>query len=107
MADVVAVGLFTGPCPGRGPLRKGTGMPDTIRRRCGTTQPWHGRFTRSCVAFATLLPNTASAQGRVLHPITDYFDAFGSLERHEFAALTLSLGVILFAVATATEIGRQ
>src|SRR3954463_1858976 len=89
-----------------GSLRKGTGMPDTIRKRGGKTQPWHGRFAQSCVAFATLLPSPATAQGRLLHPFTDYFDAFGSLERHEFAALTLSLGVILFAVATAIALLR-
>src|SRR3954470_24140554 len=81
-------------------------MPDTIRKRGGKTQPWHGRFAQSCVAFATLLPSPATAQGRLLHPFTDYFDAFGSLERHEFAALTLSLGVILFAVATAIALLR-
>jgi len=81
-------------------------MPDTIRKRCGKTQPWHGRFAQGCAAFATLLPGTASAQGRLLHPITDYFAAFASLERHEFVALTLSLGVILFAVATAIALLR-
>src|SRR3954453_13053167 len=89
-----------------GSLRKGTGMPDTIRKRGGKTQPWHGRFAQSCVAFATLLPSSATAQGRLLHPFADYFDALGSLERHEFAALTLSLGVILFAVATAIALLR-
>src|SRR3954469_11204606 len=81
-------------------------MPDTIRKRGGKTQPWHGRFAQSCVAFATLLPSPATAQGRLLHPFTDYFDAFGSLERHEVAALTLSLGVILFGVATAIALLR-
>src|ERR1043165_8964322 len=106
MADAVAVGLFAGPGPGRGSLRKGTGMPDTIRKRCGKAHPWRGRFAQSCAAFATFLPNTASAQGGGLHPISDYFDAFSSLERHEFAALTLSLGVILFAVATAIALLR-
>src|SRR4051812_8224792 len=76
-------------------------MPDTIRKRGGKTQPWHGRFAQSCVAFATLLPSPATAQGRLLHPFTDYFDAFGSLERHEFAALTLSLGVLCLAAPPA------
>ncbi|MGB9370144.1 MAG: ATP-binding protein [Xanthobacteraceae bacterium] len=81
-------------------------MPDTIRKRCGKTQPWHGRFARSCAAFATLLPNSASAQTRELLPISDYLDAFVSLERNEFAALTLSLGVIVFGVATAIALLR-
>jgi signal transduction histidine kinase len=42
----------------------------------------------------------------VLHPISDYFEAFTSLERHEVAALALTLGVILFAVATAIALLR-
>src|SRR5262245_49892310 len=81
-------------------------MPDTIRKRCGTTQPWRGRFAQSCVVFATLLPSPAAAQTRALLSITDYLDAFVSLERHEFAALTLSLGVIVFGVATAIALLR-
>src|SRR4051794_1839780 len=106
MADVVAPVLLTGPCPGRGSLRKGTGMPDTIRRRGGKTHPWRGRFAQGGAALAILLPHTAWAQSRVLHPFSDYFDAFASLERHEVAALTLSLGVILFGVATAIALLR-
>src|SRR4051812_6782337 len=100
MADV-ARSIATGPCPGRGSLRRGTEMPDTIRRRCGKTHPWRGRFAQGCVAFATVLPSSAWAEGPPLHPITDYLNAMGALERHEIAALTLTLGVILFAVATA------
>src|SRR6185503_18594711 len=46
------------------------------------------------------------AQTRALHPISDYLDAFGTLERHELAALTLSLGVIVFGVATAIALLR-
>jgi signal transduction histidine kinase len=81
-------------------------MPDTIRKRGGTTHPWRGRFAQSCAAFATLLPNSTSAQTRALHPVSDYLDAFVSLEQHEFAALTLSLGVIVFGVATAIALLR-
>src|ERR1043166_1676705 len=106
MADVVAVGLFTGLCPGRGSLRKGTGMPDTIRKRCGKTHPWRGRFAQSCAVFATLLPHSAAAESGALNPVADYLDAFVSLERNEFAALTLSLGVIVFGVATAITLLR-
>src|SRR6202008_1391066 len=95
-----------GPSPGRGSLRKGTGMPDTIRKRCGKTHPWHGRFAQSCAALATLVPYCASAQSRPLHPVSDYLDAFVSLEQHEIAALTLSLGVIVFGVATAIALLR-
>src|SRR5437764_12396861 len=105
MADVVACSLLTGPRPGRGRLRKGTGMPGTIRKRCGKTHPWRGRFAQGA-ALAMVLPHPALAESRLLHPFSDYFDAFASLERHEFAALTLSLGVILFAVATAIALLR-
>jgi len=38
--------------------------------------------------------------------IGDYFDAFAALERHELAALALTLGVILFAVVTAIALVR-
>ena len=81
-------------------------MPDTIRKRCGKTHPWHGRFARGAAAFIILRPDSAWAQTRLLHPISDYLAAFASLERHEFAALTLSLGVILFGVATAIALLR-
>jgi len=82
-------------------------MPDTIRKRCGKTHPWRGRFAQGGAALAILLPDPARAQSRVLHPISDYFDAFASMEGHEFAALTLSLGVVLFAVATAIALLRN
>src|SRR5437763_14936761 len=84
-------------------------MPDTIRGRCGhKTQPWRGRFGQIClIAAATLLPGPAAAEPHpTLRPITDYIDAFVTLERHETAALALSLGIILFAVATAIALLR-
>src|SRR5256885_7934581 len=83
-------------------------MPETIRKRCGQTQPWRGRFDQAWgIVAATLLPGTASAESRpTLRPITDYLDAFTALNRHEIAALALTLGVILFAVATAIALLR-
>lgn len=55
----------------------------------------------------TLLPEVARAEPHpTLRPITDYIDAFTALDRHEVAALTLTLGVILFAVATAIALLR-
>jgi signal transduction histidine kinase len=81
-------------------------MPDTIRKRCGKTHPWRGRFARGGAALTILLPSPTWAESRVLHPISDYFEAFTSLERHEVAALALTLGVILFAVATAIALLR-
>ncbi len=84
-------------------------MPDTIRGRCGQqTQPWRVGFDEACiVAAAILLPETASAEPPpALRPVTDYIDAFAALDRHEVAALALTLGVILFAVATAIALLR-
>ena len=84
-------------------------MPDAIRRRCGQkTQPWRGRFDQAIVAgAATLLPHTATAEPQpTLRPLADYIDALVTLERHEIAALALSLGIILFAVATAIVLLR-
>ncbi|MEA2873421.1 MAG: hypothetical protein QOH67_3397 [Hyphomicrobiales bacterium] len=84
-------------------------MPDTIRKRCGQeTHPWRGRFGQACIVAA--LPFTskaACAEPRpTLRPVTDYIDAFTALEGHELAALALTLGVILFAVATAIALVR-
>src|SRR3954465_6045755 len=84
-------------------------MPEAIRGRCGQrAQPWRGGFDGACIiAAATLLPETASAGARpILRPVTDYIDAFATLERHETAALALSLGIILLAVATAIALLR-
>jgi len=83
-------------------------MPDTIRkRRGGKTRPRRGRFGRTCAAALALLPGAARAEVHpTLRPVIDYIDAFTTLERHEIAALALSLGVILFAVATAIALLR-
>ena len=87
-----------------------TEMPGAIRGRCGQeSQPWRGGFDRACIiAAATLLPQAASAEARAtLRPVTAYIDAVITLERHEIAALALSLGIILFAVATAIALLRK
>src|SRR5205085_691345 len=76
------------------------------RKRCGKTHPWHGRFAQCCAAFATVIPYSARAEGPPLRPVTEYINTLGALERHEIAALTLTLGVILFAVATAIALLR-
>jgi signal transduction histidine kinase len=84
-------------------------MPETIRGRSGQQSlPWRGGFDQACIiAAGTLLPETASAEARpTLRPIADYIDAFVTFERHEIAALALSLGIILFAVATAIALLR-
>ena len=84
-------------------------MPGNLRGRCGhATRPLHGRFGQSFVTVAvTLLPQTASAEPRpTLRPLVDYIEAFAALDGHEIAALALTLGVILFAVATGIALVR-
>src|SRR5258708_3234550 len=90
--------------------RRGTSMPDIIRKRCGfQTHPWYGRFHLGCAALGAtaLAPGVALAQERpAIRPVTDYLDAFTALNGHEIAVLALSLGVILFAVTTAISLLR-
>src|SRR5262245_32916373 len=90
--------------------RRGTSMPDVIRKRCGfQTHPWFGRFlTAGAILGATaLMPAMALAQERrAIRPVTDYLEAFTALDGHEIAVLALSLGVILFAVTTAISLLR-
>src|SRR5947209_11557929 len=105
---------FIAALPGPFAGREGCGagaheMPGPIRGRCGEkTQPWRGRFDQACiVAAAAMLPAPAAAEPHpTLRPFADYIDAFVTLERHEIAALALSLGIILFAVATAIALMR-
>src|SRR5947207_11950153 len=88
--------------------RRGTSMPDIIRKRCGfQTHPWHGRFHLGCALLGAtaLAPGVALAQGRPAI-VTGYLDAFTALDGHEIAVLALSLGVILFAVTTAISLLR-
>jgi signal transduction histidine kinase len=83
-------------------------MPESIRRRCGfQTHLRHWRFRAGIAVAAALTPVPALAEEQAaVRPVTDYLDAFVALDRHELAYLTLSLGVILFAVATAIALLR-
>ncbi|MBV8839396.1 MAG: PAS-domain containing protein [Alphaproteobacteria bacterium] len=82
-------------------------MPDAIRRGCG--QSTHPRRTRFALLYtagaAVLLPQTARAD-QALQPVTDVIWAVASLDRYDLAALTLSLGVILFGVVSAIALLR-
>ncbi len=92
---------FPGPCPG---IRGTAKMPDTIRRRdAGPTPAWRKRFGQACGGLTALLSTAAGAQDL---PAAEYLDAFSAIDRRDLAALTLSLGVILFAVATAIALLR-
>ncbi len=79
-------------------------MPDTIRRRCENPHPSRKQF-EAVLAAPALLPDAAYAQAQS-PPVTDYLAAFGALDRHDTAALVLSLGVILFGVVTAIALLR-
>src|SRR5437763_250504 len=89
--------------------RRGTSMPDIIRKRCGfQTHPWNGRFHKAgaVLCAVALMPETARADERPAWPLAGYFDAVAGLDRHEIAVLALSLGVIVFAVTTAIALLR-
>jgi signal transduction histidine kinase len=82
-------------------------MPETIRgRRGGHARQRHGGFARTLAGATILFPGPALAERMSSQVIGDYFDAFAALERHEIAALALTLGVILFAVVTAIALLR-
>jgi len=82
-------------------------MPDTIRGRCGQSQPSQRRFgtIRIALTTAVLAPGGAHA-APALNTVADVWDAFAMLERGELAALVLSLGVIVFGVVTAIALLR-
>ena len=60
----------------------------------------------AAVGAAVLAPHPARADEHALQPLVDYLDTFASLDRHELAALALTLGVILFGVVTAIALLR-
>ncbi len=61
------------------------------------------------VALTALWPAPAAALTplQIGTPVDAYISAFASLERHELAALALTLGVVLFAVVTAIMLVRS
>ena len=84
-------------------------MPDTIRGGCGGhAHPRHALCGGALAAAAVVLfPVPALAADRIsFEVIGAYLEALTTLERHEIAALALTLGVILFAVVTAIALVR-
>ncbi len=80
-------------------------MPDAIRTRCVKTHPWRKRFHVAGAVWAGVtVPHPARAEAPLR--LADYLETFTSLDRHELAALTLTLGVILFGVVTAIALLR-
>src|SRR5262249_26489208 len=100
-----------------GPTR-GSGMPELIRATGGSVQArlrhdrFHSQFrlpfrvTAAAGALA-LLPTTADAAGWSWLIDSPYLPAFLRLEQHEIAALTLILGVVIFAVLTSILLVRS
>jgi signal transduction histidine kinase len=99
------------------------GMPDTLRitvegvgarpqskARSRASSTRHGGFAAIAAAASTLWSQTAAAQdaGAPVEPtlITAYVSAFWQLDRHEVAALALTLGILCFAVVTAILLVR-
>ncbi|HMK81218.1 MAG TPA: PAS-domain containing protein [Xanthobacteraceae bacterium] len=79
-------------------VRKPASTPDQVRGR-------HFRDHALAAGAALLLPQSAHAEG-ALRPVTEVIEAVTSLDRYDLAALTLTLGVILFAVVTAIALLR-
>src|SRR5438128_7765436 len=88
------------------------GMPDAIRT---TVESFGARPQRSgfrAALFLSFLPCCHSAwaeQGASRQPISTleaYIAAFALLDRHEIAALALTLGILCFAVVTAILLVR-
>jgi signal transduction histidine kinase len=83
-------------------------MPETIRTTSGSI---HARPRRSgfLAAAATALIYATPARSQDFTPLSvfdSYIAAFASLNRHEIAAMTLTLGILLFAVVTAIMLVR-
>src|SRR6267154_3177618 len=86
-------------------------MPDTIRITGGSVwaHPWRSGY---CTAIATgLCGIMAPTQGCAAEPIDvatvgAYVFAVSQIDRHEIAALALTLGILCFAVVTAIMLVR-
>src|SRR5947209_19198661 len=86
-------------------------MPDTIRVRSGRHPAGpHGCGFARTFAVSLMVAGTSSTAGAAALPdwslIGNYVAALGTLERHELAALALTLGIIFFAVVTAIALVR-
>jgi len=90
-------------------------MPDAIRITGGslTAHPRRGAFRIAAAvvtAVVCIAPSPARADGTVPAPpsstLDAYIAAFLQLDRHELAALALTLGILCFAVVTAILLVR-
>jgi signal transduction histidine kinase len=83
-------------------------MPETVRATGGghCAHPRRYGFLPLLAIAGSLGPAPAHAQAVNLHRLDAYVEAFATLDRHEIAALALTLGVLLFAVVTAILLVR-
>src|SRR5882672_5384327 len=85
-------------------------MPDTIRITGGSewAHPGRsGRFTALATGLCWMMaPMRASAEPVEVASVGDYLLAVSQLDRHEIAALALTLGILCFAVVTAIMLVR-
>ena len=85
-------------------------MPDTIRTLSGgpgggpRLRGFANALAAAMAAAAAPAPALAAEPGRSL--VATFLTAFAALERHEIAALALTLGVVCFAVVTAIALVR-
>ena len=93
-----------------GPRRRPTrdrGMPETIRANVGGFVRPRRIDVRAAAAFvATVVPTSAEAQAPGSSLVESFVSAAMALDRHEIAALTLTLGVTFFATVTAIMLVR-
>jgi signal transduction histidine kinase len=87
-------------------------MPDTIPATSGgfAAQPQHGGFRALVGAAPASFVFTTSARAETLIDLPSqlqaYVTALSQINRHELAALTLTLGILCFAVVTAIALVR-
>ncbi|MEA2951522.1 MAG: hypothetical protein QOJ96_1042 [Alphaproteobacteria bacterium] len=83
-------------------------MPDVIRATSGSlrAQPLRGGFLAAIPIIVGWAAPARADEFAASSALDLYIAAFASLDRHEIAALALTLGVLLFAVVTAVILVR-
>ncbi len=89
------------------------GMPDTIRtvESCGARPQGSALRIAVAIGVGTLLPHATATAGDAgvtqgTTTLAAFIAAFALLDRHEIAALALTLGILCFAVVTAILLVR-
>src|ERR1043166_917328 len=89
------------------PARGQAVMPDGIRMRSGgpRARPRLGGFAAATLAIVATLSGGAALAAEAV-PVSRFIAGFAALERHEIAALALTIGVVFFAVLAAIALVR-